>query len=525
MGRGGSLVHRVVRYVTSRLPMILICDEPADGAVVTLGAVVEGWAFSPAGIKEVSVWLDGQKVGKAEHGLERPDVARDYPGWPGAGRSGFRYRLEAFPETAASASVKLTIVAEDRLGRRVEVRRYVQAAQPTMAGSLDIPTLRPPEDPLREMGWSSPLVVFGWAVDPQGVDRIDVLLDGRVVGQADHGLPREDVEGLRREYRRLGLAERSGWLAVIRTEGFGQGEHKLAAIVHGRSGTLDLGPKPIWLRTDSVRVAPLRQRRLQTVLRCPQCRQPLVRSGANLVCSACGRSIRSSEFGTLLFEDTYADLDWRDAVGTSHSYPPEAIDVILDCRDDLVLDIGAGLRENLPNVIQLDAIAFPTTDVSANAEALPFADESFDGVIACNLLEHVSQSAAVVREMRRVCKMGGRIYADFTSVHPYHGFPHHYFNATETGLDWLMREIGGATGAVGVADARITVRLVLQTWLGSLENADARDLAERLPVGDLVALLENPTDNPDLFAAFGTVFPNGRRLIPPKVTFAGVRTR
>ena len=127
--------------------------------------------------------------------------------------------------------------------------------------------------------------------------------------------------------------------------------------------------------------------------------------------------------------------------------------------------------------------------------------------------------------MRRVCKMGGRIYADFTSVHPYHGFPHHYFNATETGLDWLMKEIGGATGAVGRADARITLKLVLQAWLGSLQDVGARDLAERLPVGDLVALLDNPADSPDRYEALDNVFPNGRHLIPPKVTFAGVRTR
>ena len=184
------------------------------------------------------------------------------------------------------------------------------------------------------------------------------------------------------------------------------------------------------------------------------------------------------------------------------------------------------MRENLPHVIQLDAIAYPSTDVSANGEALPFADESFDAVVACALLEHVSQPAAVIREMRRVCKMGGRIYADCTSVHPYHGFPHHYFNATETGLDWLMREVGGATGTVMVADARATIMLVLEAWLGSLEDPEIRDIVEKLPVGELISILKDPKKyDPDLYEALDNVFANGRRLIPPKVMFSGVRTR
>ena len=519
-----------MRRVDQPVEQVVVCDEPGEGSEVARGTVVSGWAYSPAGIKEVSVWLDGQRVGKAELGLEREDVAEDHPEWPNALRSGFRYRFDADLEPPLPRTAELVVVAENSEGHRAEERRTVRAIEGSlpplpMAGSLDTPKRRKPWDPLKVMGWSSPLVVHGWAVDPEGIDRIEVLLDGRVVGQAEHGFPREDVEGLQPDYRRLGLAAQSGWLAVIPTEGFGAGEHMLSATVYGGSGTLPLGPTKIWLRADNPRADPDRQRRLEALLRCPRCRQPLKRGGGDLVCEGCGQAIRTNEFGTLLFDETYAGLDWRDAVATNHAYPPEAADVVLDCSDGLVLDIGAGLRENLPNVIQLDAIAFPNTDVSADAEALPFADESFDGVVAINLLEHVAVPANVIREMRRVCKVGGRIYADFTSVHPYHGFPHHYFNATETGLDWLMREVGGATGAVKVADTRITIMLVLEAWLGSLEDPETRDLVEGMSVGDLVAILREVDEDPERHTTLGNIFANGRRLVPPKVMFAGVRTR
>jgi hypothetical protein len=115
-----------VRVDESLLEPILVCDEPAEGSEVSRGTVVSGWAYSPAGIKEISVWLDRRRVGLADLGLKREDVAEARPEWPGAERSGFRYRLEVVPATASpSESVELTLMAEDEQGRRAEVRRVV----------------------------------------------------------------------------------------------------------------------------------------------------------------------------------------------------------------------------------------------------------------------------------------------------------------------------------------------------------------------------------------------------------------
>ena len=84
-------MRREVRAEEALFAPILTCDEPQEGSIVTRGTVVEGWAYSPAGIREVSIWLDGQRVGEAELGLERPDVGQAHPAWAGAMRSGFRY--------------------------------------------------------------------------------------------------------------------------------------------------------------------------------------------------------------------------------------------------------------------------------------------------------------------------------------------------------------------------------------------------------------------------------------------------
>jgi len=47
----------------------------------------------------------------------------------------------------------------------------------------------------------------------------------------------------------------------------------------------------------------------------------------------------------------------------------------------------------------------------ADAQALPFDDDRFDGVIANHMLFHVPDRARALREMRRVLTPGGRLYA------------------------------------------------------------------------------------------------------------------
>lgn len=57
--------------------------------------------------------------------------------------------------------------------------------------------------------------------------------------------------------------------------------------------------------------------------------------------------------------------------------------------------------------------------VHADARALPFADESFDVVLANDLLPHVSDLDGALAELRRVVRRGGRVVFDTTNRSPW----------------------------------------------------------------------------------------------------------
>jgi SAM-dependent methyltransferase len=88
-----------------------------------------------------------------------------------------------------------------------------------------------------------------------------------------------------------------------------------------------------------------------------------------------------------------------------------------------LLDVGCGngwLAEHFPNWTGLDGSPDAVergrergrSIVLGNVEVkLPFADERFDGVVLKDLLEHVSDPVAVVREAHRVLRPGGTVFA------------------------------------------------------------------------------------------------------------------
>lgn len=65
----------------------------------------------------------------------------------------------------------------------------------------------------------------------------------------------------------------------------------------------------------------------------------------------------------------------------------------------------------MARTVQQKFVGSPFTFLNCDAQALPFANESFDGVFANHMLYHVPDLDRALGEIRRVLKRGGTLYA------------------------------------------------------------------------------------------------------------------
>jgi SAM-dependent methyltransferase len=196
--------------------------------------------------------------------------------------------------------------------------------------------------------------------------------------------------------------------------------------------------------------------------------------------------------GKLCFLD--AETRARDALDdeipvSENGYDDETVSLVEGCADGLVLDVGAGFRPvYYSNVVNLEVMDYPTTDVIGVADRLPFKDNSFDGVISIAVLEHVKDPFACAREIARVLKPGGWLKCCVPFLQPLHGYPHHYFNMTHEGLRTLFepylaverQEVNPATHPVWA------IAWQLRAWAEGLPPASRKSFL-KLRVSDLVA--------------------------------------
>lgn len=103
-----------------------------------------------------------------------------------------------------------------------------------------------------------------------------------------------------------------------------------------------------------------------------------------------------------------------------------------------ILDIGSGPERLGEDFVNVDAFPFPGVDLVADAAKLPFRDDSVPAAVTESMLEHVADPEAVAREMARVLKRGGVLYASAPFIHPYHASPDDFNRWTMSGLKGLF---------------------------------------------------------------------------------------
>jgi SAM-dependent methyltransferase len=275
--------------------------------------------------------------------------------------------------------------------------------------------------------------------------------------------------------------------------------------------------------------------RIERILRCPRpikgrigdddCRGELRRADATtLECTRCGaRYSRGEENYDFLPADLAASsgIVHTDNI-SSWGHDPIAARVIRNYSDGLVLDAGSGFKSTVyDHVVNLEVVGYPSTDVLGVGEHLPFADGSFDAALSMNVLEHVRDPFRCAHELARVVRPGGKLYAGAPFLQPYHGYPHHYYNMTASGLENLF------AGAFTVDQLDVPASAVpiwalswfLNSYVAGLP-ADVADRFRKLSVEELMAPAEDSLkrdfvielrESTNIELACGTIFVGTRR--------------
>lgn len=107
-------------------------------------------------------------------------------------------------------------------------------------------------------------------------------------------------------------------------------------------------------------------------------------------------------------------------------------------------EAGQGIEQLLGaadlDVVETDVYLGPRVAVVCDGHSLPFADGSFDAVIAQAVLEHVLDPAQVVREIHRVLRHGGLVYAETPFMQQVHEGPFDFTRFTELGHRRLFKD-------------------------------------------------------------------------------------
>jgi SAM-dependent methyltransferase len=120
--------------------------------------------------------------------------------------------------------------------------------------------------------------------------------------------------------------------------------------------------------------------------------------------------------------------------------------------DALVLDAGAGdgayrhhfdhARYESADFLAVDKPYAPDITYVGDLAALEVDDARFDLVLLTQVLEHLPEPLAVLTEMRRVLRSGGRIWASTPLFYEEHEQPYDFFRYTQFSLDRLFTQAG-----------------------------------------------------------------------------------
>ncbi len=177
---------------------------------------------------------------------------------------------------------------------------------------------------------------------------------------------------------------------------------------------------------------------LLDILACPVCKACVRPAADRLCCTGCGRYYPVVGGVPVMLPDAAGrPPEHEGELRLRAGYDPWVHRAVIQslADDQVVVDCGCGnMTLDDPCIVRMDVKLTPYVDVVGDVHALPFRPGSVDFFLMLAVVEHLRQPFQAADEIFAALKPGGYVYGDCNFVFPYHGYPHHYFNATVHGL-------------------------------------------------------------------------------------------
>ncbi|NHM30023.1 Ig-like domain-containing protein [Neobacillus terrae] len=226
--KNGAIVNlpsRTVNVQNLSLPIRGTLDSPLNGSTVNGDSLVRGWLLDPNGVSKIEVLVDGKIIGQAQYGISRPDVQKIFPAYNNS-NAGYQYTLATSNLTNGLHSLSVRETSKNGTVLNLSSKTVnVQNQSLPVRGTL--------ESPLNGSTVKGDSLVRGWFLDPNGVSKIDVLVDGKIIGQAQYGISRPDVQKIFPPYQNAN----SGYQYTLNTSNLNNGQHSVSVRETSNNGT------------------------------------------------------------------------------------------------------------------------------------------------------------------------------------------------------------------------------------------------------------------------------------------------
>ncbi|XJZ29158.1 Ig-like domain-containing protein [Bacillota bacterium Lsc_1132] len=204
------------------LPTKGYIDTPGDNSIVEGIIPVRGWFLDVIGVSKIEVLIDGNLAGTAQYGNIRTDVNKVFPQYQNLA-SGYHYLLDTRNLTNGLHSLTIRETAQN--GTTTTLSSKILTIQ-------NLPARGYVDEPASGVTIKGKSNVRGWFLDGSGVSKIEILLDGKSVGQAEYGKNRNDVQKVFPNYQNAN----SGFLYTLDTAQITNGAHTLTVRETGNNG-------------------------------------------------------------------------------------------------------------------------------------------------------------------------------------------------------------------------------------------------------------------------------------------------